>query len=211
MQSKFYNPMTCPCGRRIWSHDLRQGVCPGCESYVRVSRSYRDWTSLLVFVVIVIVAALTYSPTSSGRWILLLFVLALPMRIAFNLLIPPTLEKGVLHPRITIVSSILSCAYTVFVVDFLVVGWAYVAFSGPRRELNEHLEMISAPLGMLSAGFVIRPDKSFLDVLGIILGNSLFWGTLMFLCYKTVRSAFNRNRVTQMAITDKPVDDTEDE
>ena len=140
---------------------------------------------------------------------------SVPSRLAAanrrNLLVPPTLEKGVLQPRITIMSSILSCAFTVFVVDFLVVGWAYVAFSGPRRELNEHLEMISAPLGFLSAGFVIRTDKSFLDILGIILGNSLFWGTLMFLCYKVVRMAFVRNRVTQMGITDKQVDDAEDD
>lgn len=128
MRNDFYNPMRCPCGRRIFAHDPRQGICPVCKSDVRISRNYRDWTSLLIFVVIVGIAALTYSPASSGRWILLLFCLSLPLRIVCNAVLPPSLEKGVLHPRITIISSILACAFTVFLVDFLIVGWAYVGF-----------------------------------------------------------------------------------
>jgi hypothetical protein len=61
--------------------------------------------------------------------------------------------------------------------------------------------MLSIPLAWISPNFLITPSKNFFDLCGIILGNSAFFGPLMFACYQCVRWAFRRNRPIQLSLS----------
>jgi hypothetical protein len=86
-------------------------------------------------------------------------------------------------------------------VEFLGVVAAHVLLGASQRELLEYLEMLSLPLAWISPNFLITPAKSLLDVCGVILGNSAFFGSLVFALYQLVRWAPRRNRSTQLSIS----------
>ena len=115
--------------------------------------------------------------------------------------VPPWLKQGHNQPRITLVSSWLGVALTVFLVEFLGFGAVHVLFGTSRRELLEFLWMLSEPLAWISPNFLITPARSFFDVCGVILGNSVFFGSLTFAFYQTVRWAFRRARPTQLSLS----------
>jgi hypothetical protein len=147
------------------------------------------------------VARATHESTSGGAWLLGIFLSAIPCWIMFLNVVPPWLKQGHAQPRITLVSSWLSVALTVFLVEFMGFGALYVFFGSSRRELLEHLAMLSMPLAWISPNFLITPSRTFFDLCGIILGNSAFFGPLMFACYQTVRWAFRRSRPTQLSLS----------
>jgi hypothetical protein len=45
---------------------------------------------------------------------------------------------------------------------------------------------------------------------GVILGNSFFYGLILFGCYKLVHQAFRRSRVTQLSLSGKNPTDEDD-
>ena len=77
---------------------------------------------------------------------------------------------------------------------------------GSRQDLYDHFQMLSVPLAWINPNCLITPEKSFLDVCGIILANSYFGAFFLWLCGNGVRAVFRRNRVTRMSITDVPPD-----
>ncbi|MGA2966304.1 MAG: hypothetical protein ABSD64_08835 [Terriglobales bacterium] len=156
-----------------------------------------------------LLAIATYKSTSGGAWLLRVFLSAIPCWFIFMTVVPPWLKQGRNQPRITVVSAWLGAAMTVFLVEFLLLGAAHVLLGASRPELLEHLWMLSMPLAWINPNFLLTPAKSFPDVCGVILGNSVFFGSLMFACYQIVCWAFRRARPTRLSISDS--DDTEDE
>jgi hypothetical protein len=124
---------------------------------------------------------------------------------------PPWLQQGSEQPRITIVSSWLGAALTIFLVEFLGYGSAYVLLGASQREIRELLEILSFPLAWLGPNFLLTREQSFLGLCGVILGNSMFFGFLTLLCYRPVRAAFARNRPTRLSISgeENPTDEKE--
>jgi len=101
--------------------------------------------------------------------------------------------------RVGYLVCVFACFLTVFAVEFVVFGGLAVLL-GSKQDVAEHMETLSVPLGYFSRAFIIRPDKSFLDVCGILLGNSFLYGLPLYICVTVVRSVLQRSRVTQINI-----------
>lgn len=211
----YYPAMTCTCGRRVTFRDLwrigpngRQQIvwaCPACDSPVRVSRKYSQLEVATVFLLVAIIAALTYTPNSSGGWILKILASFIPLRIAYFRFVPPALEAGeeidIEASRTGLFTLLVITMFLVALLEFTALGWVHFFVRGSQREMTELLDMFSLPLGWISPGFVLRPTKSFVDVCGVILGNSLFYAIPFSIGVTVVRKAFRRSRVTQIGIT----------
>jgi hypothetical protein len=206
-----FKPLKCPqCNECIHRLQLMKGECPFCHTDIGAARSYQRCIGLLTLVTIALLAVATHESTSGGAWLLGIFLSAIPCWIMFLNIVPPWLKRGHAQPRITLVSSWLGVALTVFLVEFMGFGALYVFFGSSRRELLEHLAMLSMPLAWISPNFLITPSRTFFDLCGIILGNSAFFGPLMYACYLTVRWAFRRSRPTQLSLSNSdPTTDDE--
>ena len=80
------------------------------------------------------------------------------------------------------------------VIIWLVVGSQIMLSSGREDHLQEQYVVVCRYV----TNFLITTDSSFTDMCGVVLGNSFFFGLLMFACYQTVRWFFHRNRPTQL-------------
>lgn len=203
-----FKPLTCPrCGEPIDRRRLNEWVCPSCQARIGIAHSYQRCVDLLTFAWIVLLGIVTHRSASDGTWLLGIILSAIPFWIAFIVLVPPWLKQGSNQPRVTIVSSFLGAAMTIFLVEFL--GFtAVILLLGSKRDLQEHLDMLSWPLAWINPNFLITPDKALSDVCGVILGNSFFFGLLLFACYQAVRWAFRRARVQRLWLSGtNPTDD----
>lgn len=197
-----FKPLTCPrCNERIHRQQLKDWECPHCHADIGLARSYQRVLGLLTLASVSLLAVATHKSTSGGAWLLTVFLSAIPCWFIFVIVVPPWLKQGRNQPRVTLVSAWLGAAMSVFLVEFLLFGAAHVLLGASRRELLEHLEMLSQPLAWISPNFLITPAKSFFDVCGVILGNSVFFGSLIFACYQPVRWAFRRTRPTQLSLS----------
>jgi predicted RNA-binding Zn-ribbon protein involved in translation (DUF1610 family) len=205
-----FKPPTCPqCNERIWREHLKDWKCPSCHTDIGFADSYRRFIGLLTFASISLIATATHKSSSGGTWILSVVLLAIPVWLIFIIIVPPWLKRGHNQPKITIVSSWLGTALSVFVFEFLGFGTAYVLLGASQSELQELLDMLSSPLAWISPNFLLTPAKSLLDVCGVILGNSVFFGLLIFACYQLVWRALRRTRPTRLSISGS--NDTEDD
>ena len=201
-------PLLCPeCNRRIPRRDIGNWECPFCHTDIGFAVSYRRFVALLALLMAILIAFASHEPNSGGGWLLGVLLSALPCWFLLVTFIPPWLKRGHTQPRVTFVSAWLGTALSVFLVDFLLFVAAHVLLGATESELREHLEMLSMPLASISKNFLITPGKSFLDVCGVILGNSIFFGSVIYLFYQPVRWAFRRGRPTQLSITDSNASD----
>jgi hypothetical protein len=79
-----------------------------------------------------------------------------------------------------------------------VLGWAYIILHASKADFQDHLNLFSLPLGMISGNFVITPQKSFFDVCGILFGNCFFYAFVLSLLHRFGYFLIHRNRVTRM-------------
>lgn len=204
-------PLTCPrCKGRLERQQLKDWECPHCHVDLGIALSYRRLVALLTLLMVTLIAVVTHRPTSGGAWLFRVFASALPCWFLLMLYIPPRLKEGHIQPRVTFVSSWLGAALSVFFVEFLLFVGAYVLLGATQNELRDHLEMLSMPLAGISRNFLITPSKSLLDVCGVILGNSVFFGIVIYAFYQPVRWAFRRSRPTQLSIANTDVPDDDD-
>jgi hypothetical protein len=140
-----FKPLKCPqCNECIHRLQLMKGECPFCHTDIGAARSYQRCIGLLTLVTIALLAVATHESTSGGAWLLGIFLSAIPCWIMFLNVVPPWLKRGHAQPRITLVSSWLGVALTVFLVEFMGFGALYVFFGSSRRELLEHLATVNA-------------------------------------------------------------------
>jgi len=167
--------------------------------------------TLLTLSILIIIAVSTHTSSSSGTWFLGVVLFWIPLRVAGAKLLPPSFEVGRFQTKFTVMASVFTCALTVFAIEFVLFGWAHLALGASSQELSEHLARISVPLGWVTSAFIIRPDKSFTDVCGIIFANSFFYGIPMFACYRVVRWAHDRDRTVQIGIAGRVDAEAEEE
>ena len=204
-----FKPLTCPrCSAHIprcWFGDWE---CPHCHADLGLAQSYERVLALLTLASVCLIAVATHKSTSGGEWLLKVFLSAIPCWLIFRVVVPPWLKQGRNQDRLTFVKAWLGAAITVFLVGFVLFGAAHVLLGASRREFQEFLEMLSLPLAWISPNSLITPGKGLLHVYGVILGNSVFFGALIYVCYQPVRWAFRRWRPTQLSLSDG--DSTED-
>jgi hypothetical protein len=70
--------------------------------------------------------------------------------------------------------------------------------------------MWSVPLGLINSAFVVRPDKSFVAVIGIVSANCYFYALGLTLVFKFVHQRLRRNRVTKLGISGSTLDDDDE-
>lgn len=194
-------PLTCPqCGERIERRQLKLWVCPSCHTSFGIAHSYQRCADLVMFASVAFLAAMTHKSTSDGTWLLGVILPGVPCWFLFLVLVPPWLKQGSNQVRVTVLSSYLGAAMTIFLAG---LGWSAVIMllGGSKQDLQEHWAMLSLPLVYVSPNFLITTDSSFTDMCGVVLGNSFFFGLLMFACYQTVRWFFHRNRPTQLSLS----------
>jgi hypothetical protein len=133
----------------------------------------------------------------------MIFLCAIPVSGFFSIAVPPKLVVGTYQPRVSLLSAWLGAALTIFVVEYLLFGSAYVFLKASPSDLQEHLTMLSLPLAWINRNFLTTPQKTFFDVCGVILGNSIFYGLIMYACYQPVRWAFRKAQPTQLSISGK--------
>lgn len=128
-----------------------------------------------------------------------LFMVSVPISIVVYSVLPAKLEQGTWQYRLTLVGAIFSTAITALF-EFGIFAAVNIAL-GNEAELRDFLEMFSVPLAFISTNFLIKPHSTgFLDLCGIIFGNSLFYGTALYLCGSIVRQTLKRSAPITMAI-----------
>jgi hypothetical protein len=191
----------CPkCGERLCFRDSQDPLCMACDTPVHLSWSYRRYTACLSLLVVALIGFVTYRPSSDGRWVLGLVLFWPLLTVVFWTILPQRYEQSYSQPKVTFPVAFLAVFVSVFAVEFVGFGMAYVILGAPSSEISELLEMLSMPLAWVHHQFLITPEKSFLDVCGVIAGNSLLLGLPVFACVKVVQAAFRQNRVTQIGI-----------
>jgi hypothetical protein len=170
---------------------------------------YRRQVAYMALAIDALIALATYHQMSSGPWIIGLVLFWLLIAFVLQIIIPATYEVGYPQPQITFVSAFVGMFLTLFLVEFLAILTLYVVLGAKPAEIQEHLWIISEPLAFFGQQFVITAEKSFLDVCGILLGNSFLLGIPFFVSGKVVQFFLRRSRVLQIGI-DGSVDKTED-
>lgn len=201
--------LQCPaCNAKFrWEH-LRNGpVCPECGVFVRFSRKQARRNALIAYSMLAVIGFLTYTPNVTGSWLLFLLLLGIPVRWVCGSFSQPELEIGVPQPRLTYTGAVIGCAFTIFAIEFVALVAMMMLVGGTGRDLQEQLEFLSVPLAWINTHFLLTRNSSFLDVCGVILGNSFFYGAVLYSCYFFVRRAFHRSRVTQISISDGSIED----
>lgn len=173
--------------------------------------SYAWHLTVLSFIVVGFIAVLTYNHTRRGSWLLLL-LLSIPVaRHVVRMVNPPwfTFAKKAHRPGFLI--CYLSALFTAYFLVYLGYGWMYFLLHASRSEMQENLDMLSIPLAWAFPQFLITPHRDFLDVLGVIMTNSLFYAMPMLICWRIARFVLKRNRVTQMGLSGSGIEDSDEE
>jgi hypothetical protein len=179
--------------------------CPTCETRISISADYSRWTPVVIVLATILFAWFTRTPDSRGAWLLSMILASFILRTGFLMVFPPPLAVAPKTQGIPFAVCYVVFALTVFIQQFILFGWAAFLF-GTKRELYEHLEMLSYPIAWINPKFLITPQNSFFDVCGVLLANSYFGAFTYWVCANTVRAIFRRSRVTQLSITDSEVD-----
>lgn len=121
-------------------------------------------------------------------------------------------QRGIssVHTLFFFVSAWLGCTLYMAVYGYLIGAWAFSLGASPQ-EIRESLGLWSIPLGLANSAFVVTPDKPFVTDLGIIAANSYFYAFGLTVVYKAVHTILQRNRITQLAISDPEMGDSDDD
>ncbi len=207
-------PLICPqCGESICAANLNRSLnkweCPRCGAHVRFAKSYELFMILLTILFALFVGTATYGHDSGGTWLLGVLVSSIAVQFLFPLYIRPWLQLGSYQPKGTIVGSALWISTYLFLLELLaVVGFSLHVVS--REAYQDNLETLSLPLALLNRNFLLNPDKRFSDICGVLLGNSVIYGLVVFACYKVVHRAFLKSKVTQLSLSPKNPTDEDD-
>ena len=186
------------------------GHCASCASPIFLE-SINQWrANLITFFLVVAVAAVTYRRDAGGTWLLIPILLILPIKTLASIFFceyrvvtrrPPV--------RIPFIVFFFTAVLMSFAYVFVALGWLSFLL-GSRRDLIEQLQGLSFPLGQLWPRFLISPQVSFADVLGVVFANSLFWGLVLLVCFRVAQAGLRRGRVQQIGLSGD-VDQDEDE
>jgi len=90
------------------------------------------------------------------------------------------------------------------------IGAVPFLLGAPRQDAVQATDIFSLPLGLVNPRFMIRPDKSLAEVLGIITANSYFVALALVAIFTVVHGFIRRSRVTQLGISRPTLNDDDD-
>jgi len=194
----------CPqCLQIIYFQNLdpREPKCPFCKTSLYFERVNGWRPRVLTVAVVALLGAVTWTPQSGGTWLLWIVLVVVPIFVASSIFL--------LEWRLTTHRPSRRIPYAAFYVSTLIVafGEIYLLFGslaavlGTRRDLLEHMQMLSMPSGFISPRFLITPNVSFFDMIGIVAANCFFWSFLLFACFRTVRYFMARSRLQTIGVS----------
>lgn len=214
--------LPCPaCGQELPRHGIRGPgfKCPHCEAEIRFSSLY-----LLLIYVLAFGASLLVShwvglkAYQAPLWIpifVLCFVLAAGLAPALGL--PLLVTGGAAEKKPGVIQSNLVLFLTwwfvlaVFLLCYsYIVSWITYFLGGSHRDILESADMLSYPLRWINPSLAVTPDKGFVAVIAIVSANCYFYALGLTLVFKVVHGRLRTNRVTELGISGKTMDDGDD-
>ena len=169
-----FHPLLCPrCQGRIYSRQLPDRECPACRAKIGIARSYQRCVDLLALASGAILALGTHQPLSGGSWLLGVILATIVLRVFFFTVIPPWLQEGRDHVRISLLSLWVLYSMSALVFQFVGFGLLRMLLSGSADEWREHIDFLSLPLSIVDTNFRLTPNNTFLDLCGVLVEQFL--------------------------------------
>jgi hypothetical protein len=137
---------------------------------------------------------------------LLLILCSIPARISLGILILPYYDAGKYKQGIPFLFWYFSYALAM-PVAVTALGWFHVLVGASKSEISDTMVAMSLPLGWIDTAFIMNINRSFLDICGIVVGNSFFYAVATFALWRFARAMIHRNRVTVINIAGDKTDD----
>jgi hypothetical protein len=191
-------------------------VCPHCDAKISVSLAGL-WLALPTGFVasILVVQLLGLKANAALLWFPILIFCLIAASRAMPVLLPPRLKvvpDSVRGPGSVKKNLALFIGIWLSLILYLV---AYGFFTGLLASLMQASPddkmivpiMFSVPLGLVNPAFLITPEKSLAEVLGIMIANSYFYALVLTFILKTVHGFLRRSRTIQLGISGTTVND----
>ena len=210
MHNEMSAPLTCPaCKRRIIRYDSKKSVCSLCGAEISIAASYNRYLGQITLTVLFVLGSATFSSSARGSWFLWMFLFGLVLRFALAFVVPPWFEMGLTRQRASFSTGWISFAVVLCLYYLLLTGSC--SLTSDTHAYLEQRESLSFPLALLNKNFYITASTPSIDVAGIALANSFFYGGLMACCWWFVRYVFRRNKVTRMNLSGNSKNEDEDD
>jgi hypothetical protein len=89
-------------------------------------------------------------------------------------------------------------------------GWLAALLGHSHQDVVEAVDIWSFPLSLINPSFIIRPEKSLAEVMGILTANSYFYALGVTVVFKVVHGFIKKSRVTQLGISSAMLDDDDE-
>jgi uncharacterized protein (DUF983 family) len=213
--------LTCPACQTPLDHERQRPPfeCRHCGSSFTFS-TLPLWLGLpLSFVLsMVVVQILGLKAYAALLWLPILFVsLAVVLPVTASLLparmveLGPSARSSGSYKRtlVLFLTWWLTCVFIAVTYGFS-AGWLAALLRAPRQDIAVLTDMWSFPLGLINPSFIIRPERSLAEVLGIVTANCYFCALALTFVFKIVHGFIKRSRVTQLGISTTTIDDDDE-
>lgn len=210
--------LACPrCQHALKRVPVGASQCPHCNVWIRVP----VWPVILVFLLafaasLVVTGLLGLKAYAAILWfpiLLMCFRYVLPL---IPLSLPkvalakgPPLQTGWKRNLVLFISIWIGLTFFIVAYGF-VLGWG-AFFLGQSSDVHEVMDMWSVPLGWVNHAFIVRPDKPFVAVLGIVAANCYFYALGITFIFKITQSLLRRGRVTELGLSGHTIDKDDDQ
>jgi len=211
--------LICPnCLKPLKTLPVGTSQCPHCAKWIR----FPAWPLLIglfaSFVASLIIAQLLgLKAYAAILWIpiLLVCIRFAPILIPVPFLRPTVVEGPPVKVRwrrnLTLFLSFWAGMTFYLLAYGFIMGWGAFLTGSPDPEVRETVDMWSYPLAWVNSAFIVRPDKSFVAVLGIVAANSYFYTLAVTLAFKVVHGILQRSRITELGISHRSIDEDDDD
>jgi hypothetical protein len=125
-------------------------MCRFCASELRIPEAYGRLMWLLVLGIVSVLGLPTYIREHAGTWLLVLLLLAIPIRLGLSLVLPPWFEPGK-QRSFNFVSWYIVMALTM-PLSIIVLGRVHVPV-GTKGDVANFAVTFSIPLAWISSDF----------------------------------------------------------
>ena len=123
---------------------------------------------------------------------------------------PPKKKPGVIQSNLVLFLTWWFVLAVFLLCYSYIVSWITYFLGGSHRDVLEAADMFSYPLRWINPALVVSPDKGFVAVIGIVSANCYFYALGLTLVFKIVHERLRRNRVTELGLSGKTMDDSDD-
>src|SRR5215471_7380216 len=211
--------LMCPnCLNPLKTLPVGTSQCPHCAKWIR----FPAWPLLLALFVsfgasLIIAQLLGLKAYAAILWIpILLMCFPFALRVIPVSFLRLTIVEGPpvkvrWRRNLTLFVSFWAGMTFYLLAYGFIMGWGAFLTGSPAGEVRETVDMWSYPLAWANSAFIVRPDKSFVVVLGIVTANSYFYTLAVTLAFKVVHGILQRSRITELGISHRSIDEDDDD